>query len=80
MDPVYCHLQSRKGQYRGGYFSGGQWESGTANSPLIDRGDPVSPYALEPAPNGKRVNLGAYGNTPVASRSPAFSGVIVLVK
>ncbi len=37
------------------------------NSPLIDAGDPASNFANEPAPNGGRINLGAWGNTPQAS-------------
>ena len=32
-------------------------------SQLIDKGDPTSPYSLEPSPNGCQANLGAYGNT-----------------
>jgi hypothetical protein len=44
------------------------------NSPGIDAGDPLSPYALEPAPNGGIVNAGAYGNTPFASRSADSDG------
>ncbi len=33
-------------------------------SPCIDRGDPNDDYSLEPYPNGNRINIGAYGNTP----------------
>jgi hypothetical protein len=40
-------------------------------SPAIDRGDPSDTFLLEPAPNGGRVDLGAYGNTPLATLSPA---------
>ena len=40
-------------------------------SPAIDRGDPESVYANEPGTNGGFVNLGAYGNTAQASKSPA---------
>jgi hypothetical protein len=36
-------------------------------SPTIDRGNPLSVFALEPAPNGNRIDIGAYGNTPQAS-------------
>ena len=44
------------------------------HSPAIDAGDPASDYRLEPkilgvGGNGKRVNLGAYGNTPWATMS-----------
>ncbi len=40
-------------------------------SPAIDRGDEGDAFALEPAPNGGFVNVGAYGNTAQASLSPA---------
>jgi len=33
----------------------------------IDGGDPESDYSFEPEPNGERINLGAYGNTPEAA-------------
>ncbi len=40
-------------------------------SPCIDAGDPSSDFSNEPHPNGGRVNMGAYGNTPeAASKSP----------
>src|SRR5262249_3725908 len=35
----------------------------------IDQGDLTSPYSLEPAPNGARVNQGFDGNTPNAHTS-----------
>jgi hypothetical protein len=40
-------------------------------SAAIDAGDPGSDCSNEPWPNGFRVNMGAYGNTPEATRSPA---------
>lgn len=74
-DPLFAdrltyHLQSTNGYYTGGYFAGGSWTNATATSPLIDRGDPTSDCTREPAPNGGWVNMGAYGNTEVASKSP----------
>ena len=33
-------------------------------SPCIDAGDPASDFSLEPEPDGGRINMGAYGNTP----------------
>ena len=45
--------------------------SDAVQSPAIDRGDPTTPYANEPADNGQFVNLGAFGNTAQASKSPA---------
>jgi autotransporter-associated beta strand protein len=41
-------------------------------STSIDSGDPTSSFDLEPAPNGDRINLGAYGNTPDATVSPDY--------
>ncbi|HMA96349.1 MAG TPA: hypothetical protein VKP30_26870, partial [Polyangiaceae bacterium] len=46
------------------------WVNDTETSPCIDAGDPASDCALESAPNGGRVNLGAYGGTAEASHSP----------
>jgi predicted outer membrane repeat protein len=39
-------------------------------SPCIDAGDPTTPVDLEPLPNGERINMGAYGGTIQASKSP----------
>ena len=39
-------------------------------SPAIDRGDNASTLENEPLPNGGFVNLGAFGNTEQASKSP----------
>ncbi len=39
-------------------------------SPAIDRGSPTTSFSNEPAPNGGYVNIGAYGNTNEASKSP----------
>lgn len=36
-------------------------------SPCVDAGDPASDYSREPHPNGERINIGAYGNTPEAA-------------
>ncbi|NIP96310.1 MAG: hypothetical protein GWO24_23905, partial [Akkermansiaceae bacterium] len=40
-------------------------------SPAIDRGVPNRPYLEEPSPNGGRINIGRYGNTPEATASSA---------
>ncbi len=70
------HLRSK-----GGYFlnDGTFVASGRESSPAIDAGDPASSYSLEPSPNGRRANLGFYGNTPYASRSES-SGFILVVR
>ena len=51
-------------------------------SQTIDNGDPASDYANEPDPNGNRVNLGFYGNTPEAhvteTAQPEFDGDVAV--
>jgi outer membrane protein assembly factor BamB len=42
--------------------------------PTTDHGDPGDAYALEPSPNGARVNMGAFGNTATAELSESVSG------
>jgi len=80
VDTTYYHLQARAGQYMGGYFSGGSWGSSPDNdSPCIDAGDPISPFNLEPAPNGHRVNMGAYGNTDVASSKLSPTAAVLMI-
>ena len=54
------------------------------NSPAIDAGDPDSDYSNEPnilhiGGNGKRVNMGAYGNTPEASLTK-INGLRVIIR
>lgn len=39
------------------------------NQPSLDGGAPADPFALEPALNGGRINIGAFGNTPLAAPS-----------
>ena len=58
------HLRSELGRY---YH--GQWVTDQDNSPCIDAGDPQDPVGSEPFPNKKRINMGAYGGTPEASKS-----------
>ena len=80
VDNVYYHLKSKRGNYVNGYFSGGSWPYGGAYSPLLDLGDPASPYNLEPMPNGNRVNMGAYANTPVASLAISERGTVFVIR
>lgn len=35
-------------------------------SPCIDAGDPADDFSREPEPDGGRINMGRYGNTPLA--------------
>ena len=63
------HLCSQAGAYHNGADGNGVWMSDMATSPSIDAGDPASCFGGEPVPNGGRVNQGAFGNTPEASKS-----------
>lgn len=71
-DPLFAdppngdfHERSRYGRW-----DGSKWVVDPETSPAIDAGDPASDFSLEPQPNGGRANMGAYGNTPEASKSP----------
>lgn len=50
----------------------------SSESPALDAGDPRSSYANEAKPNGLRVNLGFYGNTPYATLSPPTGFMVIL--
>lgn len=76
--PTYCCIQGWTGGGTGnigyypcfadapkGNFHLQNW------SPCVDAGDSASPFSEEPQPNGGRINMGAYGNTPEATRTPA---------
>ena len=67
------HLQSRKGRW----MSTG-WVRDGAHSHCIDAGYRRTPVGDEPAPNGNRINLGAYGGTAQASLSLARGSVLLL--
>ena len=80
----YYHLLTKKanGAITNGWFSGTYESARTAaDSPCIDAGAPHSPgLDLEPAPHGKRVNLGAYGGTQWASLTSGGVGLILVVQ
>lgn len=61
-----CHLKSKAGRWDP---IRGDWVPDNVASPCIDAGDPNSPVADEPPPNGGRINMGAYGGTTEASKS-----------
>jgi len=60
------HLKSQAGRWDPAARA---WVQDEASSPCLDRGDPATPVGDEPAPNGGRLNLGAYGGTTQASKS-----------
>jgi len=68
------HLRSQAGRYDP---QTGSWVADTLTSRCIDAGYPDSEIGEEPNPNGGRINMGAYGGTAEASKSP--SGTIVPV-
>jgi hypothetical protein len=73
VDPLFAdpltddyHLKSRRGRWNP---ATSQWVTDAVQSPCIDAGNPLSPFDQEPFHNGARTNMGAYGNTPEASKS-----------
>jgi predicted outer membrane repeat protein len=62
------HLKSQAGRWDP---VNKRWVADDVTSPCIDAGDPYSPVRDEPVPNGGRINMGVYGGTPEASKSPA---------
>lgn len=80
VDQVFYHLGSKRGHYVGGYYRGGTWSRTDAHSPLIDAGDRDADFSREIMPNGLRVNMGAYGNTPVASYGSYPGGTMLIVR
>ena len=60
------HLKSTMGRYKNG-----TWKTDALSSISINAGDPKSIYHNEPNTNGDRINMGAYGNTPYASKGIA---------
>jgi hypothetical protein len=76
-DPLFAsewgqdyHLNSPYGRYNP---TSRAWVSDSGQSPCIDAGDPFESVGDEPLPNGGRINMGAYGGTRQASKSPEYS-------
>ena len=75
-DPLFAdaangdyHLKSAEGRWNPNASGGtGAWVLDDVTSPCVNGGDPASDYSKEPFPHGRRVNVGAYGNTPEASK------------
>ena len=80
----YYHLLTKKadGAITNGWFSG-TFESAktAADSPCIDAGAPGSlGLDLEPYYSGRRVNIGAYGGTPWASKTSPLPGFKLIIR
>jgi len=70
-DPLFAdrsggdlHLKSKAGRR-----TATGWTKDSVHSPCIDAGNPKAEVGGEPAPNGRRVNIGAYGGTAQAAKS-----------
>ncbi len=75
-DPCFAgdyHLKSQAGRWDPYSQS---WVKDNVTSPCIDAGDPNSDWTAELWPNGKWINMGAYGGTPEASMSLSNVGDI----
>ena len=77
-DPLFAnpgsgdyHLKSQAGRWD---LATKSWVVDDVTSPCIDAGNPNHPdaAAFEPDPSGGRINIGAYGGTAKASKSPSF--------
>ncbi|HUS96305.1 MAG TPA: right-handed parallel beta-helix repeat-containing protein, partial [Hyphomicrobiaceae bacterium] len=76
-DPLFAdpakgdyHLRSVGGRWDPAADGGaGAWVADAVHSPCIDAGDPASDFSGESAPNGSRVNMGAFGGSVEASKS-----------
>jgi len=69
------HIRSAGGRWH----PGGGWTYDSFTSPCVDTGDPSDDYGLlafEPSPNGGRLNIGCYGGSPEASKSPTARGLL----
>ncbi|MEJ2647790.1 MAG: S8 family serine peptidase, partial [Sedimentisphaerales bacterium] len=73
-DPLFAdpdngdyHLKSQAGRWD--QVSESWVVDDIATSPCIDAGNPASDFSKEPAPNGSRINMGAFGGTSQASKS-----------
>ena len=71
------HLQSEGGSWHNDVQ---QWEVDAESSLCINAGDRLSAHNLEPSPNGRRINMGRYGNTAYASKLGGAQGCIFLIR
>jgi len=72
LDPIFAdaangdfHPKSRHGRWDPALEA---WVYDTVTAMTIDSGDPAGPFANEVPPNGNCINMGAFGNTPEASK------------
>jgi hypothetical protein len=82
-DPLFAsatdlHLKSKAGRWNPDTQA---WVRDSVSSPAISTGDPSDTgWQYEPYPNGKRINMGAYGGTPYASKYYTIPGSLFMVQ
>jgi parallel beta-helix repeat protein len=77
-DPGDYHLKSAAGRFvantgtdiTDGDIAGSYVTTDTTTSPCLDKADPAAAFTTEPTPNGGRADLGTYGASKYASKSP----------
>ena len=69
------HLQSQEGRYA---WRLDRWSLDEVTSPCINAGDPNRDCSQEPAPNGSRIDMGAYGGTLYGSLSSNLSPTVTI--
>jgi len=82
-DPLFAdadagdyHLQSKSGRYDPGSMTYVTTDP-FPHSPCIDAGTTGTGVGAEPTPNGSRINLGRWGGTDQASKSPSLAPDVV---
>jgi len=68
------HLKSAAGRW---HPDSQTWVQDVNTSLCIDAGNPGCPVGDEPNPNGNRINMGAYGGTAEAGKSPFMCAFLV---
>lgn len=80
-DPLFANVRAGDFHLRssGGRMANGTWVyTDTADSPVLDAGDPDADATGEPAPNGGRLNLGRYAGTFQASKTPDSDSLVLV--
>ena len=81
-DPLFVDLAGGDIHPRseGGHYNpqSETFEDDPVTSPLIDAADPAMSWSSEPESNGRRANLGVYGGTVYASRTPSKGSFVLL--
>jgi len=75
VSPADSHLQSKEGYWDRATQS---WLKSPNNSPCIGAGDKADDNSLAPLPRSSRINLGAYGGTPFASKTQLRNTLILI--